>query len=154
MKPPAVREVNGQKRVQVYPNGMGEGLLFPGLNIEVYLEPGKEVSQGGEYQEAKKKGTGAFALVLGAGNQASIPFLDSLHRMYVRNEVVFLKHNPAAEYMYTIVEKVMQPFITRDFFHHAKGGIAGTNSLPCPRSTCCLFSFLLCRGRLSAGGLR
>jgi hypothetical protein len=108
----------------VYPNGLAEGALFPNLNIEVYLEPGKDSTQGREFLEAKKRGTGAFALVLGAGNQASIPLMDSLHRMLVRNEVVFLKHNPASEYLYDIVEKIMQPLIQRDFFHHAKGGIA------------------------------
>lgn len=124
MKPPSVRDVNGQKRVQVYPNGLAEGILFPDLKVDIYLEPGKEATQGAEYIAAKQKGTGALALVLGAGNQASIPFLDSLHRMFVRDEVVFLKHNPAAEYLYDIVEKTMQPFIALDYFHHAKGGVA------------------------------
>lgn len=125
LKPPAVREVNGQRRVQVFPNGMSEGLLFPDLKVEVYLEPGKPASQGSEFLAAKHAGQGAVSLVLGAGNIAAIPFLDTFYRMFYANDVVFLKHNPAAEYLFDIVDKVMQPFIQLDYFHHAKGGVDG-----------------------------
>jgi hypothetical protein len=49
---------------------------------------------------------GKLALVLGAGNQASIGVADAIYKLINCNEVVFLKHNPVNEYLFPIYEKV------------------------------------------------
>lgn len=42
---------------------------------------------------------GSVALVLGAGNQASVPPLDILHKLVVEGAVVICKMNPVNEYV-------------------------------------------------------
>jgi acyl-CoA reductase-like NAD-dependent aldehyde dehydrogenase len=73
--------------------------------------------------EAKRIGKGAVSLVLGAGNQTSIPILDAVHKLFIENQVVMLKHNPVSEWLYPIVDKVMEPLIAMDVLHHTKGGV-------------------------------
>lgn len=49
---------------------------------------------------------GKLALVLGAGNQASIGVGDALYKLINCGEVVFLKHNPVNDYLFPVYEKV------------------------------------------------
>eukprot|EP01121_Diplochlamys_sp_Union-15-3_P019632 TRINITY_DN7452_c0_g2_i2.p1 TRINITY_DN7452_c0_g2~~TRINITY_DN7452_c0_g2_i2.p1 ORF type:complete len:564 (-),score=111.85 TRINITY_DN7452_c0_g2_i2:74-1765(-) len=120
-KPPKVSGKE-QKSVTVFPWGMQEKILFPGLSAEIILEKGKEASQGTELLEAMKEGKGQVSLVLGAGNQSSIPFMDALYKLYNQGQVVILKHNPVNEYLQSIFDIVFAPFIERNFFHHVVGG--------------------------------
>lgn len=123
LKPPSVRERNNQQIVTVYPSNLGDKLLFPGVTAETYIMPDHELTQGTELLQSKERGIGHVSLVLGAGNQSSIPFMDSLYKLFNQNQVVFLKHNPVAEWIYPIIDSVMAPFIELDYFHHAKGGV-------------------------------
>lgn len=122
-KPSQVVDKGDQKVVTVYPNGFSEKLMLPGVSVETYLLPGKEFSQGTELLRAREEQDGKVALVLGAGNQSSIPFMDAFYKLYNENQVVIVKHNPVAEWLYPMVERVMTPFIELDYFHHVRGGV-------------------------------
>eukprot|EP01120_Amphizonella_sp_Union-15-10_P001396 TRINITY_DN1147_c0_g1_i1.p1 TRINITY_DN1147_c0_g1~~TRINITY_DN1147_c0_g1_i1.p1 ORF type:complete len:563 (-),score=114.95 TRINITY_DN1147_c0_g1_i1:125-1813(-) len=122
-KPPKVTRRGDQKVVQVFPWGLQEQLLFPGIVGELFLLPGKDETQGSELLSAIESGVGAVSLVLAAGNQSSISLMDALYKLYNQGQVVMLKHNPVNEYLYPIFDKVFAPFIQRNFFHQVTGGI-------------------------------
>lgn len=48
---------------------------------------------------ARGRGVGGVALVLGAGNQASVAPLDVLHKLVAEDTVVVCKMNPVNEYV-------------------------------------------------------
>lgn len=120
--PPKVSETSDRKVVTVYPNGLSDKLILPGITAEVHVLPGHEFSQGSEVIKTRESGEGKVSLVLGAGNQTSIPFMDSFYKLYNENQVVIMKHNPVAEWLYPVVERIMSPFIELDYFHHIRGG--------------------------------
>jgi acyl-CoA reductase-like NAD-dependent aldehyde dehydrogenase len=96
---------SGQWVARVTPADIRERLMFAGVTVDVWIEPGKPASQGRIYREPK--GTGKVALVLGAGNVSSIPPMDVLYKLFVEDEVVVLKMNP--------VNAVAGPHIARAF---------------------------------------
>ena len=105
-KIPSVRKRNdGQIVAQVYPKNIREKLMLSGVTGEVWIQKGKEASQGAIYRNPTEKGK--VSLVLGAGNQGSIGPLDMLYKLFVENEVVLLKMNPVNEYL--------GPYIVRSF---------------------------------------
>ena len=94
---PKVRtRFNGQRVVQVFPQSAQDRVLLTGYSAEVWVEPGQEPTQGQIYQvkAAGEVGEGGVALVLGAGNQASIGPMDVLHKLIAEDEVCLLKMNP------------------------------------------------------------
>lgn len=96
---------SGQWVARVTPSEIRERLMFAGVTVDVWIEPGKPASQGRIYREPK--GPGKVALVLGAGNVSSIPPMDVLYKLFVEDEVVVLKMNP--------VNAVAGPHIARAF---------------------------------------
>jgi acyl-CoA reductase-like NAD-dependent aldehyde dehydrogenase len=96
---------NGQWVARVTPGELKERLMFAGVTVDVWIEPGKPPSQGRIYREPK--GPGKVSLVLGAGNVSSIPPMDVLYKLFVEDEVVVLKMNP--------VNAVAGPHIARAF---------------------------------------
>jgi acyl-CoA reductase-like NAD-dependent aldehyde dehydrogenase len=103
--PSSHQRPNGQWVVRVVPADLREKLMFAGMSVDVWIEPGKPASQGRIYREPK--GAGKVALVLGAGNVSSIPPMDVLYKLFVEDEVVVLKMNP--------VNAVAGPHIARAF---------------------------------------
>ncbi|KAG1656430.1 hypothetical protein FOA52_009645 [Chlamydomonas sp. UWO 241] len=108
---------------QVFPQGLS-GLLFGGFCGEVWIEPGKEATQGHLYREKAtgKKKDGAVSLVLGAGNQVCVAIMDVLHKLLVDDEVVLLKLNPVMDYVGPHILKLFAPFVDRGFLLNAYGG--------------------------------
>lgn len=98
----------------VFPNGVYDALMMPGVTAEVWIQKGRPKSQGLEYCEPTHKGH--VSLVLGAGNQASIPVLDTLYKLFVENEVVLLKLNPVNEYLKQAIEAAFAEFIRDGYF--------------------------------------
>ncbi len=49
------------------------------------------------------RGRGKLALVLGAGNVASIAPLDVLHKLFIENQVCLLKLNPVNDYLHDLL---------------------------------------------------
>ena len=110
--------------VEIFPDSFVESLMYRGFKAEVWIEPGQEPSQGKIYRE-KATGElppGKVALVLGAGNVASIGPMDALYKLFVEDEVVILKTNPVNEYLKPYWEEAFRPLIDEGVFCVVRGG--------------------------------
>ncbi len=116
---------DGQVIVRTFPDGLYDHLLFSGVEVDVWMEP--EVTpedltgtMATFYQQANP--TGALALVLGAGNIASIPPLDVLYKLYAEGQVCLLKMNPVNSYLGPIFEEIFAEFVDAGYLRFAYGG--------------------------------
>lgn len=117
---------DGRLVAHTMPMTAWDRLLFPGISGEVWLEPGVSRHNLSEHQAIEYRRPshpeGRVCLVLGAGNQSSIAFLDALYALYAENCVVLLKMNPVNEYMGPILRDIWQPFVDRGWFDVVYGG--------------------------------
>ena len=109
---------DGQVVVDVFPQNIWDKLLLSGVSAEVWMEPGVTAASlpgtmGVFYKE--KDPEGAVALVLGAGNIASIAPLDVLYKLYAEGRVCLLKMNPVNEYLGPILEEIFADFVAQGF---------------------------------------
>ena len=116
---------DGQTVVRVMPAGLYDKLLFSGYEVEVWMEPGVTPDSLPQtmatlYREATPHG--AVALVLGAGNIASIPPLDVLYKLYAEGQVCLLKMNPVNSYLGPVLEEVFADFVAAGYVRFAYGG--------------------------------
>nr|WP_272211118.1 hypothetical protein [Marinicella sp. W31]MDC2877001.1 hypothetical protein [Marinicella sp. W31] len=63
-----------------------------------------------------------MALVLGAGNIASIAPLDCFQKLFLENQVVLLKLNPVNDYLITVLRTALKTLIDRNALRIVKGG--------------------------------
>lgn len=122
---PVTTRAHGQVVAQVFPQTRYERLFFQGVTAEVWMEPGVTVeglakTQALIYQN--KQHAGKVALVLGAGNVASIPPTDALHKLFVENQVVVLKMNPVNSYLGPLIEESFRALIEPGFLRVVYGG--------------------------------
>lgn len=118
------RRPSGGLALQVYPATTLEALAFPGIQAEVYFHAGltEEALRERQAPFYRSPHGGRVALVLGAGNVASIPPKDALHKMFVEGEVTLLKMNPVNQYLGPYLEKIFAPAIEEGYFALAYGG--------------------------------
>lgn len=119
---------NGQIAVKVFPNNLIDKLSFAGFSADVWLQPEASSDDWAEktasfYREGGSD-DGALALVLGAGNVASIGLLDALHKLFVEGRVCFLKFNPVNDYLEPHYAHICAPLIDRGYMRMCKGGAA------------------------------
>ena len=122
---PIRQRPDGQTIVRVYPHGLKERLLLHGFSAEVWMQPGTApASLPGEIARRVRPnhGPGKVALVLGAGNIASIPLLDVLYKLYADGEVVILKMNPVNAYLRPIFERAFAPLVADGYLRFVYGG--------------------------------
>lgn len=112
---------NGQWVARITPAQIRERVLFAGLTVDVWIEPGKPPSQGRIYREPK--GPGKLALVLGAGNVSSIPPMDVLYKLFVEDEVVVLKMNPVNAVAGPHIARAFQSLVDAGFLGVVYGGV-------------------------------
>ncbi len=117
---------DGQVVVDVFPQSVYDSLLLSGITAEVWMEPGVteanlKQNMASWYREKNPKGH--VALVLGAGNIASIAPLDVLHKLYFEGQVCLLKMNPVNEYLGPFMSEVFEPYIKAGFVEVAYGGV-------------------------------
>ena len=118
------QRTDGQTVVTVYPHRLQERLLLNGFSAEVWMQPGTTpASLRDEIATFYKRPShdGRLALVLGAGNIASIPALDVLYKLYADGEVVILKLNPVNAYLGPIFERALAPLVADGFLRFAYG---------------------------------
>ena len=125
--PPAVRAApNGQLVARVHPANVMERLMFPGMTVDVWIEKGKEASQGAIYRDRAARlaagGGGRVCLVLGGGNVSSIPPMDVLYKLFVEDEVVLLKMNPVNETLGPVLADALKPLIDEGVLEIVTGG--------------------------------
>ena len=118
---------NGNLAVQTMPNTIWDRLLLSGISAEVWMQEGITAQNLAEYTATAydKKGDAReakIALVLGAGNIASIAPLDCLHKLFSEHQVVILKLNPVNDYLYASLDYALRPLIEIDALRIVKGG--------------------------------
>jgi hypothetical protein len=116
---------DGQWVARVFPQSMLDRVLFTGITCDLWIEPGERPTQGRIYREKAegKVGAGGVAVVLGAGNQSSIPPMDVLYKLVVDDEVCILKMNPVNEAVGPVIEDAMRPLIDAGFLEVCYGGV-------------------------------
>ncbi len=120
---PTRRLDSGQLSAQIFPDGLFDQGMLPGVSAEVRFDPslvGEAAPRAGFYQLARP--SGRVALVLGAGNVSSIPALDVLHKLFIEGQVVVLKMNPVNAYIGPILEEAMKPLIDQGCLSIVYGG--------------------------------
>lgn len=115
---------DGRVDVRVFPTRGSDAQLLAGFSCHVRLAPGVHkrdvrAEQAAFYQ--RKDPEGAVSLVLGAGNVASIPALDTLHELFVEGRVVMLKMSPVNEYLAPVLNDMLAPLVQRGFVRIVNG---------------------------------
>jgi aldehyde dehydrogenase (NAD(P)+) len=116
---------DGRTQVEVFPPNALDAALFAGFSARVRMERGMTEREGRERQAshyARREPEGSVAVVLGAGNVASIPPMDALYKLFVEGRVCLVKMNPVNEYLGAFFEEAFQPLLERGFLRFAYGG--------------------------------
>lgn len=132
--PSRVHRGNGGRAVvRVFPLSTYDRLLYSGFTAEVWMQP--EVTpenlhdhMGGVY--TAKAPVPGVALVLGAGNVASIAPLDVVHKLFFEGHVAILKLNPVNDYLGPFFEDTFGEMI-RDGFVRIVTGAGDAGSFLC-----------------------
>ena len=116
---------NGQVIADVFPNDIFDKILFQGFRAEIWMQEDisrqnlkKEMAT--FYQNPPKDGR--VALVLGAGNVASIGPLDVIYKLFVEGQVCLLKLNPVNDYLGPYIEEWFSPLFEENVLQIAYGG--------------------------------
>ena len=116
---------DGQVVVDVFPQSAWDRLLLSGVKAEVWMQPGVTEANLPDTMAvfyAQDHPSGAVALVLGAGNIASIPPLDVLYKLFAEGHVCLLKMNPVNEYLGPVFEDIFAGLVAAGFIRFAYGG--------------------------------
>lgn len=116
---------DGRVVATVYPETVLDRALTGPLTAEVWMERGVTEATLADtmalpYGDAAAEGR--VALVLGAGNVASLGLWDLLHKLYLEGQVVALKVNPVVDYLTPVLEEILAPWIADGFVRLVSGG--------------------------------
>lgn len=124
---PKRKLVTGQIAVKTVPHSIWDRLLLSGVSADIWMQDGvtkanlaQHTAAGYDIPVADR--TGKVALVLGAGNIASIAPLDCFQKLFTENQVVILKMNPVNDYLTDFLQVALKPLIDRDALRIVKGG--------------------------------
>jgi acyl-CoA reductase-like NAD-dependent aldehyde dehydrogenase len=114
----------GHTAIPAFPFDAIDKVALSGFTGEVWLRRGVAGAQAVEGQAKAWFGGGSpgVSLVLGAGNQSSIPFTDALDRMFIARHPVVLKMNPVNDYLGPIVERIFAELVDRGVLRIVYGG--------------------------------
>ena len=121
--------VTEQLAVTVLPHNLWDRLLLSGVTAEVWMEKGVDEHHladhtAGAYAAPLSEREGRVALVLGAGNVASIAPLDAMYKLFSEHQVVLLKMNPVNDYLTDYLCAAFRPLIACGALRIVKGGAA------------------------------
>lgn len=117
---------SGGVAVEVTPHEWYDGLLYAPFAAKTWLLPGVDAQRLSEAQASfykRRDPVGRVALVLGAGNVASIPVLDVMYKSFVDGAVCLLKMSPVNAYLGPFFELALAPLIARGFLRIVYGGV-------------------------------
>lgn len=100
-------------------------VILSGFTTEVWLEPGvtpADARRTAGLAQRNPTVSGGVGVVLGAGNIASIPFLDVLYELLAANRTVVLKVNPTQDALVPVFERALAPLIEPGFLRIVRGG--------------------------------
>ena len=122
----AIRELDdGRLAVEVFPRTAIDKLTFAGFRAEIWMEDDvNRLNLFDHMAEFYREGDdeGAVALVLGAGNVASIGPLDAVHKLFVEGQVCLLKMNPVNAYLGPYIEETFGELVRDGFVRVVYGG--------------------------------
>lgn len=116
---------NGQLVARVFPLSVVDQLLFQGFRGEIWMQPGVTRENLAEHMAGSVRAgaaAGKVALVLGAGNVASIGPADLVHKLFVEGQVCLFKHNPVLDYLGPVIEEAFADLIRDGFLRVTSGG--------------------------------
>jgi aldehyde dehydrogenase (NAD(P)+) len=116
---------NGRAVVRVLPVEWWERLLLSGYRLDVSMQRGVTPANLSDHTAELYRHpprAGRVCAVLGAGNIASIPPLDVIHKLYAEGQVVALKLNPVNDYLGPVYSEIFTDFIDRGFLRVFYGG--------------------------------
>ena len=115
----------GRLAARVVPNSIWDRVLFNGMTVDVWMQPGVDrdnlITNSAASYDPTIPRIGKVALVLGAGNVAAIAPLDCLHKLFVENQVVLVKLNPVNDYLAEFLTAALAPLITPGFLRIVAG---------------------------------
>lgn len=116
---------SGALAVEVFPADLLDRFLYRGFRAEVWMQPRVTPEtlrgdMGSLYRRPPPPGR--VALVLGAGNVASIGPLDAVHKLVAEGQVVLLKLHEVNAYLGPFVEEAFAALIRDGFLRTAYGG--------------------------------
>jgi aldehyde dehydrogenase (NAD(P)+) len=116
---------DGRTVANVFPVTAYDRLLLSGVSAEVWMQDGVtpeslDSTLGVFYHEPDPRGR--VALVLGAGNIASIGPLDVLYKLIADGCVCILKANPVNDYLAPIWSDALAPLIREGYLRVVTGG--------------------------------
>lgn len=115
----------GRTVVHTSPLSAIDRVILSGFTTEVWLEPGvtpHEARRTAGLGQREPTVSGGVGVVLGAGNVASIPFLDVLYELLAANRTVVLKVNPTQDALVPVFERALAPLIEPGFLRIVRGG--------------------------------
>jgi hypothetical protein len=121
----AERLPDGRLKVRVFPSDKRDAALFMGFTCDTHLQAGIDEAEARARQAVfyKSKPTeGKVTVILGAGNVASIPPLDTIYKMFVDGYTAVLKMNPVNEYLGPFLTEAMSPLIQAGYLRIVYGG--------------------------------
>ncbi|HEU0000446.1 MAG TPA: aldehyde dehydrogenase family protein [Ktedonobacteraceae bacterium] len=122
---PVTTRPDGQVAAQVFPLTTYDRIFFMGVTAEVWMEPGVSADTMRQTQAEiyhDKNHEGKVALVLGAGNVASIAPLDILYKLFNEDQVVIIKMNPVNAYIGPLLHESFKALIEPGFLRIVYGG--------------------------------
>jgi aldehyde dehydrogenase (NAD(P)+) len=117
---------NGQVAIDVFPTTLDERILYSGITAQVWMEPGVDIADlpdltASFYRDPSPVGN--LAVVLAAGNIASIAPLDVIHEMFNEGKVVVLKMNPVNDYLGPYFEEIFAALVDDGYLRFDYGGV-------------------------------
>ena len=117
---------DGQVVVDVFPANLWHRLFHTGVSSRVWLQPGVSAERavneaGAAYQDDGFDDPGV-ALLLAAGDVASLPGMDAVHLLFQRGCVVVMKLNPVNAYLRPYLERVFVELIDAGWLQIVDGG--------------------------------
>ena len=119
------RSAHGRVAVEMTPHEWYDGLLYAPFRSKTWLAQHVDASDLPRHQASfyqRRDPQGRVALVLGAGNVASIPVLDVIYKSFVEGAVCVLKMSPVNAYLGPYFELALAPLISRGFLRIVYGG--------------------------------
>jgi acyl-CoA reductase-like NAD-dependent aldehyde dehydrogenase len=119
--PELVRVENGRTVVDLLPFDAYERVLFPGWTAEGWFAGEVAPDRVAMHPSELVLQPPGVALVLGAGNVASIGVVDALQQVFALGRVCLLKMSPVNDYLGPLLELAFAPLVTEGFFDFAYG---------------------------------
>jgi aldehyde dehydrogenase (NAD(P)+) len=122
VRPSDVRERGPRIVADVMPMNAYDATVFFGYHAEAWFDGSVEPRRIALHPTELPVHAGEVALVLGAGNVASIGVVDTLEQIFVRGRACILKLSPVNDYLGPALELAFAPLVKRGFLALAYGG--------------------------------